>query len=73
MAHVCVCACVRACAVEIKPGMLRAVCSMMYAFARAYSLPYKIAPFHNKKGLLNTVYKRKPDAIVSTSLWYLCL
>ena len=31
-------ACVCACAVEIKPGMLRA--SLMYAFGRAYGLLY---------------------------------
>ena len=46
--------CVRACAVEIKLGMLRV--SMMYAFGRAYGLSYKMATFHNKKGLFNTVY-----------------
>ena len=41
--------CVRACAVEIKSEMLRA--SMMYAFGRAYGLPYK--------GLFNTVYRAR--------------
>ena len=46
--------CVRVCAVEIKPGMLRAL--MMYAFGRAYGLLYKMATFHSKKGLFNTVY-----------------
>ena len=44
MASVCVRLCVRACAVEIKSRMLRAACvlrtSMMYAFGRAYGLPY---------------------------------
>ena len=43
--------------VEIKPideynrecCVLRA--SMMYAFGRAYGLPYKMASFHSKKGL----------------------
>ena len=42
-------ACVDACAVEIKPGMLLAL--MMYAFGRAYGLHYKMATFHSKKGL----------------------
>ena len=54
MASVHLRACVRACAVEIKPGMLRAW--MMYAFGRAYGLPYKMATFHGKKGLFNPVY-----------------
>ena len=34
--------------------MLRA--SMMYTLGRAYGLPYKVATFHSKKGLFNTVY-----------------
>ena len=46
--------CVRACAVEIKPGMLRA--ALVYVFRRAYGLPYKMATFIAKKGLFNTVY-----------------
>ena len=33
--------------------MLRAL--MMYAFRRAYGLPHKMATFHSKKGLFNTV------------------
>ena len=56
MASVRVRACVRACAIEIKQGMLHAVASMIYAFGRAYGLPYKMATFHSKKELLNTVY-----------------
>ena len=47
-------ACVYACVVEIKPGMLRA--SLMYAFRRAYGLTYKMVTFIAKKGLFNTVY-----------------
>ena len=46
--------CVRACAIEIKRGMLRV--SLMYAFRRAYGLPYKMATFIAAKGLFNTVY-----------------
>ena len=61
MASVRMPACVRVCAIEMKPGMLRAACcvlraSMMYAFGRANGLPYKMATFHSKKGLFNTVY-----------------
>ena len=51
-ARVSVCMC--AYAVEIKPGMLRA--SLMYAFGRAYGLPYKMATFIAKKGFFDTVY-----------------
>ena len=43
---------VRACAVEIKPGVLRV--SLMYA----YGLTYKMAPFIASKGLFNTVYRQ---------------
>ena len=46
--------CVRACAVEIKLGVLRTL--LIYAFGRAYGLPYKMATFISKKGLFNTVY-----------------
>ena len=45
--------CVRACAVEIKSGMLRV--SLMYAFRRAYRLTYKMVTFIAAKGLFNTV------------------
>ena len=46
--------CVCACAIENKPGMLRAAC-----FLCANGLPYKMAAFHSKKGLFNTVYTIK--------------
>ena len=49
-----VCERVRAYAVEIKPGTLRV--SLMYAFGRAYGLPYKMATFIAAKGLFNTVF-----------------
>ena len=44
--------CVRACAVEIKPGMLRAAC---FFDVRAYGLTYKMATFIAAKELFNTV------------------
>ena len=51
------CACVRASAIEIKPGMLRA--SLMYALA-AFRCPWftlrNMVTFIAKKGLFNTVY-----------------
>ena len=50
------CMCVRARAVEIKLGCCELRASMMYAFGRAYGLPYKMATCHSKKGLFNTVY-----------------
>ena len=46
---------VRACGVEIKPGVLRV--SLMYAFGRAYGLTYKMATFIAAKGLFNKVNK----------------
>ena len=46
--------CVRARAIEIKRGMLHV--SLMYAFRRAYGLPYNMATFIAAKGLFNTVY-----------------
>ena len=46
--------CVRACAVEIKLGVLRV--SLMYTFRRSYCLPYKMATFIAAKGLFNPVY-----------------
>ena len=56
-----VCACARACDVEIKPGMLRAAClRIMYAFGRAYSLPYKMSTFPSKQGLLYGLYNDGP-------------
>ena len=33
---------------------------MMYTFGCAYGLPYKMATFHSKKGLFNTVYTAAP-------------
>ena len=41
-------ACVRAFAVAIKPGVLRA--SLMYVFGGAYGLPYKIVTFIANRG-----------------------
>ena len=42
--------CVHACVVEIKLGVLRA--SLMYTFSHAYCLPYKMATFISKKGVI---------------------
>ena len=47
--------CVRACGVEIKPGVLHA--SLLYACRRAYGLTYKMATFIAAKGLFNKVNK----------------
>ena len=37
--------CVRACAIEIKPGMLRLRTSLMYACGCTYGLPYEMMTF----------------------------
>ena len=44
-----------------------AACWMMYAFGRAYGLPYKTATFHSKKGSFNTVYWQKPLNLIMLS------
>ena len=61
MASVRVCACVRACAVEIKPGMLRAACFD----------DIRIWTFHSKKGLFNTVFTREVNKVVEYLLLFL--
>ena len=46
-------ACVCACVVEIKLGMLRVLVALLvYAFGRAYGLSYKMATFIAKKGVI---------------------
>ena len=61
-----VCERVRAYAVEIKPGTLRV--SLMYAFGRAYGLPYKMATFIAAKGLFNIRSIRETGAMLFFTL-----
>ena len=59
MASVRVCACVRACAIEIKPGMLRAACFDDVRVWMRIRFALQDVNFHRKKGLFSTVYKAR--------------
>ena len=52
---------VRACAVEIKPGMLRAACFIDVRVWTRIRFAQQDGDFHSKKGLFNTVYTMSPN------------
>ena len=50
--RVCVCVCVHACAVEIKPGMLRAVCFIDVCVWTRKRFALQDGDFHSNKGVI---------------------